>query len=886
VVSERQGNDLPATEQGRISTSNIQLFMLLKESSMPAEPAHEVPNNQRFSQPKSAVSAALSSLIVALVYFAAARLSLLLALDATNASPIWPPSGIALAGVLLLGYRIGPGIFAGAVMANILVLEGIGFSFTASLAAAVPTALGNVFEAFLGAALIRRYGRERYVFETINSTVVFVIFGALLATMVSAVIGVSSFCAISGDWSRYPYTLLTWWLGDATGVVLIGPLILSWTRWNPVEATRGRIVEIALLVLLLSSVAAMTYVWDYPLKYLIIPLFLWAILRLGLFESGFLLVLVSGIAIYGAVRTLGPLTGGALNEAFLLIQSTLGVMAVTALLLSVAVSERRRAREALQAEKVFTDTVINSVPGVFYVLNREGGLIRWNRFLAELNDLSPDELGGMDSLRNITDRDKVRIADKIAEAFKKGESQAEASICTRGKLRHFLFTGKRIDADGGPYVVGTGIDITERRAAELRLEEYQKNLEKIVAERTTEITAVNTALAAEIRERKQIETDLIESEKKYRDLVEGANSVILRWTQEGRITFINQYAERFFGYSREEMVVRNIIGTIVPETESSGRDLSDLVRNIVEHAEFYKFNENENVRKNGERIWVSWTNRPITDEKGDIIEILSVGNDITARKLAEDRLKRTLEELEAAKERAEAADHLKSAFLATMSHELRTPLNSIIGFTGIILRGYVGPLTDEQAKQLGMVRNSANHLLSLINDVLDISKIEAGQLQVSCEPFDLPAAIEESLQSARPAADKKGLKLTATIHPSIATITSDRRRVEQILLNLIGNAVKFTETGSVTVDCGREDGFVTICVTDTGIGIREESMGKLFKAFQQVDTGLSRKYEGTGLGLYICQRLVEMLGGRIRVSSEWGKGSVFGFSLPDEGGNA
>ena len=853
---------------------------------MPAEPSHKAPNNHRFSQSESIHSVALSSIVVALVYFAAAKLSLLLALESTNASPIWPPSGIALAGVLLLGYRIGPGILAGAFVANILVLQDIGFSFTASLATAFLTALGNTLEAFVGAALIRRYNGDRYVFETISGTLAFVLFGALFGTMISAVIGVTSFCAMLGGWSRYPYTLLTWWLGDATGTILIGSLVLSWTRWNPGEAMRSRAIEIVLLVLLLSGISAMTYVYDYPMKFLVIPLFLWAILRLGLFDACFLLALVSGIAIYGTVRTIGPLTGGALNEAFLLFQSSIGIMAVTALLLSVAVAERRRTRDALQAEKVFTDTIINSVPGVFYVLDREGRLIRWNRFLEELNDLSPGELGGMDSLRNITDGDKGRITDKIAEAFEKGESKAEGSLHAKGELRHFLFTGKRIDADGGPYVVGTGIDITERRTAELRLAEYQKNLETIVAERTADITAVNTALAEEIQERKQIEKDLVDSEAKYRYIVEGVNSVILRWTQEGSITFINRFAERFFGYSKEEITGRNLIGTIVPETESSGRNLSLLARNIVENAEFYVLNENENIRRNGERVWVAWTNRPITDGNGDIVEILSVGNDITDRKLAEDRLKQTLEELEAAKERAEAADHLKSAFLATMSHELRTPLNSIIGFTGIILQGYVGPLTAEQAKQLGMVRNSANHLLSLINDVLDISKIEAGQLQVSRELFALPAVIEQALQSARPAADKKGLSLSATIDPSISTLFSDRRRVEQILLNLISNAVKFTETGSVVVDCRREEGLVTVRVTDTGIGIRQEDMVKLFKAFQQVDMGIARRYEGTGLGLYICQRLVELLGGRIRVTSEWGKGSVFGFSLPDEGSKA
>ncbi|MBU0544600.1 MAG: HAMP domain-containing protein [Proteobacteria bacterium] len=242
----------------------------------------------------------------------------------------------------------------------------------------------------------------------------------------------------------------------------------------------------------------------------------------------------------------------------------------------------------------------------------------------------------------------------------------------------------------------------------------------------------------------------------------------------------------------------------------------------------------------------------------------------------------TLNELAIAKEHAEASDRLKSAFLATMSHELRTPLNSIIGFTGIILQGIVGPLNDEQKKQLNMVRGSAQHLLSLINDILDISKIEAGQLQIADEKYNLRHTIEKAVESARPLADKKGLELTCSISPEIENINGDRRRLEQILLNLISNAIKFTEKGSVKIECEREEGKVTVKVIDTGIGIKPEDMETIFKAFRQIDSGLTRKYEGTGLGLSICKRLVDIMGGNINVTSVWGSGSTFSFSLPEE----
>jgi len=248
----------------------------------------------------------------------------------------------------------------------------------------------------------------------------------------------------------------------------------------------------------------------------------------------------------------------------------------------------------------------------------------------------------------------------------------------------------------------------------------------------------------------------------------------------------------------------------------------------------------------------------------------------------EQRIVERTAELAAAMKKAQIADQLKSAFLATMSHELRTPLNSIIGFTGIILQGIVGPLNDEQKKQLNMVRGSAQHLLSLINDVLDISKIEAGQLQIADESYNLRKTIEKAVESARPLADKKGLELACSISPEIENMTGDRRRIEQILLNMISNAIKFTEKGSVKIECETEDGKATVKVIDTGIGIKNEDMETIFQAFRQIDSGITRKYEGTGLGLSICKRLVELMGGKIWVTSTWGSGSTFSLSLPEK----
>ena len=254
-------------------------------------------------------------------------------------------------------------------------------------------------------------------------------------------------------------------------------------------------------------------------------------------------------------------------------------------------------------------------------------------------------------------------------------------------------------------------------------------------------------------------------------------------------------------------------------------------------------------------------------------------------------LERTAAALAEARDAAQSADRLKSAFLATMSHELRTPLNAIIGFTGIILKGMAGPLTPEQSRQLGMVQAASRHLLALINDVLDISKIEAGELRVAAEPFDLAAAVGRVAATVAPLAQKKGLALEVGAVPPPGEAVGDGRRVEQVLLNLVGNAVKFTETGSVALTAEavadyrpREDAApvpaVRLRVADTGIGIAPEDMAKLFQPFRQVDSTLSRKHEGTGLGLAICRRLAGLMGGRIDAESRPGGGSVFTFTLP------
>ena len=242
------------------------------------------------------------------------------------------------------------------------------------------------------------------------------------------------------------------------------------------------------------------------------------------------------------------------------------------------------------------------------------------------------------------------------------------------------------------------------------------------------------------------------------------------------------------------------------------------------------------------------------------------------------KVKKRTQQLMGAKEDAERANQMKSIFLASMSHELRTPLNSILGFTGIILQGLAGELNEEQKKQLEMVYGSSKHLLALINDLLDISKIESGELEPDLEEFNLAEVGIEVRDSLKPKAEDKELKLIWDM-PAIINVVSDERRFKQILVNLVNNAIKFTEKGTVEVEAKEKDKSIDVIVKDTGVGIKKEDMHKLFAPFTQLEYTISEE-KGTGLGLYLVMNLIRLLNGEIRVESEYGKGSTFAFTLP------
>jgi protein-histidine pros-kinase len=324
--------------------------------------------------------------------------------------------------------------------------------------------------------------------------------------------------------------------------------------------------------------------------------------------------------------------------------------------------------------------------------------------------------------------------------------------------------------------------------------------------------------------------------------------------------------EALTGYAREEL-----IGTPFKSYFIDPERAEDGIRQVLREGKVTNY-ELTARSKAGRETVVSYNAATFYDRDGKLQGVFAAARDVTERK----RFEQTLQEKNVELEQANLA---KDRFLASMSHELRTPLNAIIGFAGTLMMKLAGPLNQEQERQLRTIQASSKHLLSLINDLLDLAKIESGKVELSFEPVDCRKLLEEVAVTLRPMAEAKGLRFEIPGPRKELMIDTDWRALRQILLNLVNNAIKFTEAGSVRVEVRQRpvNGLqaTEFAVIDTGVGIRPEDRERLFQAFSQVDVHATRRREGTGLGLHLSQKLAQLLGGQISVESEYGKGSTF-----------
>ena len=371
----------------------------------------------------------------------------------------------------------------------------------------------------------------------------------------------------------------------------------------------------------------------------------------------------------------------------------------------------------------------------------------------------------------------------------------------------------------------------------------------------------------------------LKAESRFRELLEAAPDAIIEVDSDGKIVLINAAAEEIFGYSREQLLGQQV-EMLIPE---SGR-----ARHHGHRAAYWSNPITRPMgfgmtllarRQDGSEFPVEISLSPVGTDEG--FRVTAIIRDVTAKKKAEEEIRAANQQLEAQNRELERVNRLKSEFLASMSHELRTPLHTIIGFTELLSEELEGPLNEKQKRFVTHVYQDSQHLLELINDILDLSKIEAGQMKLSPEIFDARASIREAVDAIRHVAESRGVTLEKRTMKE-ALIQADRTRFREILNNLLSNAVKFTpEGGQVWVErVDAPQGMVAFRVCDTGIGIAEEDQEAIFDKFRQVGSTTRGVREGTGLGLAIVRSFVEMHGGTIAVESSPGEGSRFTFAMP------
>ncbi len=356
-----------------------------------------------------------------------------------------------------------------------------------------------------------------------------------------------------------------------------------------------------------------------------------------------------------------------------------------------------------------------------------------------------------------------------------------------------------------------------------------------------------------------------------------SSHALVEFSVDGHILWANQNFLNLMGYEFDEIVGRHH-SIFLPEFEHHEKEYLEVWEHLA--AGFAQTGEFKRIRKNKTRVWVHGSYSPVRDADQNIIKILKIVIDITEKKNLSENLERKNRELQMVATKARAATYAKSSFLANMSHEIRTPLNSIIGITDTLAETQ---LNDQQASFVEILQRANHQLMTIINDILDLTKVESGEIQLNLLPFDLQKVIDDVISVLGFRAKEKGLQLNVSVEPGIESyFIGDCDRLRQILINLLSNSIKFTHHGSVTLKISKNTttrpGNLLFRISDSGIGIPKHMYKDIFRAFTQADTATTRRYGGTGLGLSISQKMVEMMNGQIWLESEIGNGSVFSFT--------
>lgn len=798
------------------------------------------------------------SVLVAAAVLATAWLSVELSRDDGYIAAIWVPNAIVACALI----RIPPGSAtwvlgptAAAYVATYL-LTGTGPVLSVALAGC------HLLEAAILAFGFRRFNPQVEL-RQLKSIAVFGVLALGVAPVVSGIAAMGLQASLAG--ASYRAVLEAWYPANALGLLIVTPLLLSLRRDHVARVFSDRrwFTAAAILGFVILATALVFSQTRFPLLFLVGPSLVLASFRLGLTGSSLAVLGVAIVAMVATKNGLGPLmlVEGAEQERILIFQGFIAFASLTCLpAASLAQLERmsedlRFAKEQAETSEAahrevsgLLQTTLDTMDQGIFMADTEGRLKVYNRRTLELLDLPPEVMSGAPTVHDIL-------------AFQRRRGDFDAMPADE---RHKL----------GPAVEDGKLSIYEREGPN----------HTVLEVRTAPIVgggAVRTY--TDVTARRTSERKLAENEALFRLLAEHASDIIARIALDGSLRYISPAVNWILGFAADEIVGQRSFGTVHPDDAAGFESALSTVSSGSADDVGCSYRCRH---RDGHWVWLETQFRLVRDTRSNVaLELIACTRDISERQAQAEQLELAREAAETSAEVARAASNAKSEFLARMSHELRTPLNAVLGFAQMLQLNKSGNLTPAQLEYAGHIAKGGNHLLELVNELLDLSGIESGRMKLSIEPVGVLSALGLAADEMRPIAERAQVDLQVDLQvddvPSDLLVSADVQRLRQILMNLLSNAFKYnTAGGRVVVTARRMDTeMVRISVQDDGHGIAAELQPLIFEPFNRLGAEYTA-VEGNGIGLALSRRLVEAMHGRIGFESEAGEGSTFWIELP------
>jgi PAS domain S-box-containing protein len=848
---------------------------------------------------RGAATYATELLLIGAAYVLVAKLGLILASIHPSATPIWPPTGLALAAVLLRGLRVWPAIFAGALIAN-ATTEVVGATTLAWLLTSVAIAIGNTLEAVVGGYLTRLWAGGRDSFETPAGVAKFAVIASAPATMASATIGVASL-SLAGfaDWASFPAIWFTWWLGNVAGALVVTPVLCLWATIDPRALDRYAVLDSLGVMLAAAGVGIIAFsplvaegVDRGALGFLAVLPLLWAAMRCGPRDTATVALILSCFAIWGAMAGGGPFARATLNESFLLLLTFMISITVPSLVLSAEVAVRRRIEARLRRQEQDLRAMFSQAVVGIAQADATGRFVQVNERFCEIVQRPAATLAHL-RMQDIADPDDVAAdRDRLVRAMQTGEGYISES-------RYVLPDGRRVwvrnnvspilDHDGAlRHIVMVSEDVTDRRQVEDDLLRTRDDLEHMVVQRTAALEDANRILQAEIEQRKRVEAALKvdiaerrkaqealkESERRFRLFIDGVTDyAIFLLDPEGNITSWNMGAQRIHQYGAAEIVGKHFDGFYTEEDRQRGEPARALQ---VAAYEGKYLADGWRMRRDGTLFWASVVIEAVRDDTGALVGFAKITRDITERRDAQLALERAREQL-AQSQKMEALGQLTGS----IAHDFNNLLMIVSGHAQLLRRRLSEP---KLLQAVDAVHTAASRGESLTRQLLAFSRRQPLAPVVVGLKERVEAVHEMLVGSLR-----GNIELKRDVSDAVWPVEIDIAEFELALVNIAVNARDaMPGGGTITLSASnvtltRDDGvdrlegdFVALSLTDTGLGIAPDVLPRIFEPFFTTKS----LGKGTGLGLAQVYGFAQQSGGTVTADSTIGAGTTITIYLP------